>query len=204
MGLRRNPYILFAVLVPLSFVPRFFDGSLEGWALWLLVWYLFVPLLISLALGFEPPEVGLRPPDDNWRVFLYLFGLAIVLSFAGLKVPSMVAYYPNFAYSNWLEFLEKELVIGVVMLTHEAFFRGFLLFPLASKKKWIGILAQDVPYALVHIGKPPIEIPYSFIAGIVFAWMDLRGRSFLQSFLLHWLGSAFFDVLCALVKAGVI
>lgn len=204
MGLRRNPYVLFAVLAPLSFVPRFFHGSLEEWALWLVIWYLLAPLLISLVLGFKPWDLGLRLPDDNWRVFLYLLGLAVVLSFAGLAVPSMVAYYPNFAYSSWLDFLEKELVIGVVMLTHEAFFRGFLLFPLASRKKWAGILAQDVPYTLVHIGKPPVEIPYSFLAGIVFGWLDLRGRSFLQSFLLHWLGSAFFDVLCALVKAGII
>ncbi|EEB74171.2 CPBP family archaeomyxosortase MrtA [Thermococcus sp. AM4] len=204
MGLRRNPYVLFAVLLPLSFVPRFFDGSLERWALWLVLWYLLVPLAVSLVLGFRPSDVGLRFPDDNWRVFFAFLGLAVVMSFAGLAVPSMVAYYPNFVYSSWMGFLWKELVIGVVMLAHEAFFRGFLLFPLASERKWAAILAQDIPYALVHLGKPAVEIPYSFLAGILFGWMDLRGRSFLQSFLLHWLGSAFFDVLCALVKAGML
>ena len=204
MGMRRNPYLLFGVLLPLSFVPRFLGGSLERWALWLVLWYLLVPLGVSLVLGFRPSDLGLRLPDDNWGIFLVLLGLAVILSFAGLTVPSMVSYYPNFAYSSWVEFLEKEMVIGLVMFTHEAFFRGFLLFPLASRKKWVGILTQDVPYVLVHLGKPPIEVPYSFLAGIVFGWVDLRGRSFLQSFLLHWIGSAFFDVLCVLAKAGVV
>lgn len=204
MRIGRNPFVLFILLLPLSFVPRFFGGSLEVWALWLLLWYFIIPLAISLVLGFRLGELGIKLPRDNWRVFSLLLGLALVLSFAGLLVPSMVTYYPNFAYSNWAEFFRKELVIGVVMFTHEAFFRGFLLFPLAREKGWLGIIAQDIPYAIVHIGKPPVEVPYSLAAGLFFGWMDLKGKSFLQSFLLHWLGSAFFDFLCVLVKTGVI
>lgn len=204
MGLRRNPYVLFLLLLPLSFAPRFFAGTLEQWAGWLLVWYLLVPLFISLSLGFKPGELGLRFPEDNWGTFGVLMAIAAVASLGGLLVPSMRNYYPHFVYSSWIGFLRKELVIGVVMLAHEAFFRGFLLFPLARENEWLAMLAQDVPYTLVHVGKPLPEIPYSFFAGLIFAWMDLRGKSFVQSFLLHWTGSAFFDVLCALSKVGVI
>ncbi|ASJ00468.1 CPBP family archaeomyxosortase MrtA [Thermococcus gorgonarius] len=204
MILRRNSYALFIILLPISFIPRFFVGSLERWAAWLLFWYFLVPLAVSSAFGFRPEELGLRLPDDNWKIFGLVMILAVVASFGGLFVPSMRNYYPRFAYLGWVSFFEKELVIGVVMLAHEAFFRGFLLFPLAEKNRWLAIFAQDVPYTLVHIGKPLPEIPYSFFAGLVFAWMDLKGKSFFQSFLLHWLGSAFFDVLCALFKAGLI
>ncbi|WP_010477661.1 CPBP family archaeomyxosortase MrtA [Thermococcus zilligii] len=204
MPLRRNPYALFIVLFPISFIPRFFGGNLERWALWLLFWYVLIPLVVSLALGFRPGELGLKLPHDNWRIFELLMTLAVIVSFGGLLVPSMRDYYPDFAYSGWVSFLEKELVVGAVMFAHEAFFRGFLLFPLSEKNERLAVLAQDVPYTIVHIGKPLPEIPYSFFAGLVFAWMDLRGKSFFQSFLLHWLGSAFFDVLCALFKAGII
>lgn len=204
MRIRRNPVVLFVILLPLSFTPRFFGGSLEVWALWLILWYFTIPLAISIALGFRLDELGIKLPDDNWQAFSLLFLLALLLSLAGLRVSSMVNYYPNFAYSNWAEFLRKELVMGIVMFTHEAFFRGFLLFPLAREKEWWGIVAQDIPYAIVHIGKPLIEVPYSLAAGLLFGWMDLKGKSFLQSFLLHWLGSAFFDFLCALVKSGAI
>ncbi|MDV3103427.1 CPBP family archaeomyxosortase MrtA [Thermococcus waiotapuensis] len=204
MPLRRNPYVLFIVLFPISFIPRFFGGNLERWAFWLLFWYVLIPLVVSLALGFRPGELGLKLPRDNWKIFGLLMTLAVIVSFGGLLIPSMRDYYPDFAYSGWVSFLEKELVVGVVMLAHEAFFRGFLLFPLAEKNERLAVLAQDVPYAIVHIGKPLPEIPYSFFAGLVFAWMDLRGKSFFQSFLLHWLGSAFFDVLCALFKVGII
>ena len=84
------------------------------------------------------------------------------------------------------------------MFAHKAFYRGILLFPLAKKNEWLGILAQNIPYTLIHIGKPPLEVPYSFIAGIIFAKMDLKSESFLPGFFLHWIGSAIFDVLCVI------
>ncbi|ASJ02555.1 CAAX protease [Thermococcus profundus] len=204
MGVRRNPYVLFLILLPVSFVPRLFGGFLESWALWLTLWYLIIPLVVSLSLGFKLRDLGLARPSGGWRAFGVLLMLAVVLSFAGIFVPSMRGYYPRFAYSSWWEFGEKEMIMGLVMFAHEAFFRGFLLFPLVRENKELAILAQDIPYTLVHLGKPGVEVPYSFFAGIVFGWLDLKSGSFLLSFLLHWLGSAFFDFLCALVKAGVI
>ncbi|NJF24895.1 CPBP family archaeomyxosortase MrtA [Thermococcus sp. Bubb.Bath] len=197
--------ILFFTLLPLVILARYspFGEGLGAWAAWLLVVYLAVPLVASKALGFSLREVGIKSPNKKGlRITLILLIFAAFLSVEGTLVPSMVAYYPRFAFDGWWGFLRGELIMGTIMLAHEAFFRGFLLFPLARKNRWGAIIAQDVPYALVHIGKPGIEIPYSLLAGIVFGWADIEGESFVPSFLVHWIGSAFFDLLCLLAKTG--
>ncbi|WP_297509953.1 CPBP family archaeomyxosortase MrtA [Thermococcus sp.] len=191
-------YILFLLLLPLSLVPWLVRTTFWGHVAVVLVAYLLVPLLVSTALDYRPEEVGLSKPKRRGLVlFLLLFILSIPLSIYGATIPSMRNYYPVFPYSGVATFLLGELGMGLIMLAHEAFYRGFLLFPLARKNEWLAVLLQDIPYTLVHVGKPGIEVPYAFIAGIIFAKMDLEGESFLPSFLLHWLGSAFFDFLCA-------
>ncbi|GAB6101925.1 CPBP-Thermo-1 family intramembane metalloprotease [Thermococcus atlanticus] len=200
MRLRKNPWALYAL--SLLFIPLVWrrGNSLFEWAAYEALLYILLPLLLARLLGFKPGELGFQPGKrEGYRWFAVFFLISIPISLYGTTVPSMKNYYPIFSYSGWGDFLLKELVVGVMMLAHEAFYRGILLFPLAEKNEWLAIFAQDIPYTLVHIGKPGIEIPYAFFAGILFAKMDLKGRSFLPSFLLHWLGSAFFDVLCVLL-----
>ncbi|WP_457752147.1 CPBP family archaeomyxosortase MrtA [Thermococcus sp.] len=197
---RKNPYLLFMTFLPLSFIPWILGGDFWTHAMYVSVFYLLLPALLGELMGFELKEFGIKLPNKSgWKLFAALFLLSIPLSLYGTTVLSMKDYYPIFTYSGWTDFFLKELIIGVVMLAHEAFFRGFLLFPLAEKNESLAIILQDIPYTIVHIGKPGIEVPYAFIAGIIFAKMDLKGESFLPSFLLHWLGSVLFDVLCVLL-----
>jgi len=199
MKLRRNPYLLYVILLPLSFFPWIIPSSFWGHVVIVLLSYLLLPLAVALALGFSPGDVGFKRPNrTGMRWFILLFVLSVPLSLYGTTVPSMREYYPVFSYSGPLGFLLGELGMGLVMLAHEVFYRGFLLFPLARKNRWLSVVLQDIPYTIVHLGKPGIEVPYAFVAGIIFAKMDLDGESFLPSFLLHWFGSAFFDILCAL------
>ena len=197
---RKSPRVLFGILLPLSFIPWILGGDLTAHTAYVVLFYLLLPPLIGRLLGFEWREMGICLPNKSgWKLFALLFFLSIPISLYGTTVPSMKEYYPIFEYSGWADFVLKELLIGLVMLAHEAFFRGFLLFPLARENEALGIILQDIPYTIVHLGKPGIEVPYSFVAGIVFAKMDLKGESFVPSFLLHWLGSVLFDVLCVLL-----
>ncbi|AFK23296.1 CPBP family archaeomyxosortase MrtA [Pyrococcus sp. ST04] len=190
--------LLFAlILLPLSFIPMSTSLPFYPWASLVFLVYFLVPLTLVLALGLNPKDVGIKKPK-SWKTTAILLGIAAILSFIGLLDESMKSYYPRFSYSNWLDFIWKEIVFGIVMFSHEAFFRGFLLFPMAKKNPRIAILYQDIPYTLIHIGKPSIEIPYAFLAGIIFAKIDLKEESILPSFLIHWLGSVFFDFLCAI------
>jgi len=195
---RKNSIRLFMLLFPLSFIPWFISAPFLEHVLLILLVYVFIPLAVSKILGFAPSEVGMRLPNRNGlKLSLILLALSIPLSLYGRTIPSMKHYYPIFPYSGIRGFVLSELGMGLIMFAHESFYRGFLLFPLAGKNERLAILLQDLPYTLVHLGKPGIEVPYAFIAGIVFAKIDIKGGSIVPSFLLHWIGSAIFDVLCA-------
>jgi len=203
----RKGLLFYTLLLPLVYIARFspFGHSLFRWSLWLLVIYTLLPLLLARAFGFSKEDVGISMPGrEALRPLSLLLLLAFLLSTAGTRIPSMVSYYPRFSFSGALGFIEGELIMGLIMLTHELFFRGFMAFPLVRWNWKAALLLQDIPYALAHIGKPGLEVPYSLLAGIVFGWLDLKGRSFVPSFVLHWVGSVVFDVLCVLVKAGVL
>ncbi|ASI98422.1 CPBP family archaeomyxosortase MrtA [Thermococcus celer] len=200
MRLRKNPWVLYSSLLPFILLVRRSGGDIFRWAGYNLLFYLVLPFLLALLLGFKPRELGMKVGKrGGYRWALVLFLLTVPLSLYGTRIPSMKNYYPIFGYSGWGDFLLKELAMGVIMLSNEAFYRGFMLFPLAERNEWLGIIAHDVPYALAHIGKPWVEVPYSFIAGIVFAKLDMESESFLPSFLLHWFGSALFDLLCVIL-----
>ncbi|MBO8174611.1 MAG: CPBP family intramembrane metalloprotease [Thermococcus sp.] len=173
--------------------------NIYEWTLYDISFYVFLPLIVAYLLGFKPNELGFKVGKREGYIWAFaLFLATLPLSIYASKMESFRSFYPIFSYSSWGDFIFKELLVGAIMFAHEAFYRGILLFPLAEKNEWLGILAQNIPYTLVHIGKPSLEVPYSFIAGIIFAKMDLKSESFLPSFFLHWIGSAVFDVLCVI------
>jgi len=140
-------------------------------------------------------NIGLNFIDkrDLLIVFLLLI-LSLPISYFAAHLQDFRAYY-----------LTRPLTpIGMFdrffgMFITELFFRGFLLFGLSKRfGKW-SIVLQDIPYTLVHIGKPFFEIPYSAIAGIVFGSINYRNKSFLPSFLLHAIGSEIFIIIVHLV-----
>ncbi|ACS89240.1 CPBP family archaeomyxosortase MrtA [Thermococcus sibiricus] len=194
--MRKLP-LLYLFGIFLIILNRSLGGNIYEWALYNTLFYILVPFTLGLTLGFKHEDLGFKiGKRDGYMLALALFLLTLPISLYASQLESFRSYYPLFSYNSWREFLFKELFIGVIMFAHEAFYRGILLFPLAKKNEWLGIIVQNIPYTLVHIGKPPLEIPYSFIAGIVFAKIDLKSESFLPSFLLHWIGAIVFDILC--------
>ena len=136
-------------------------------------------------------NIGLNPIDkkDILMVFLLLI-LSLPLSFFAAHLPDFRSFYLKHSLTP----------IGVFnrafrMFITELFFRGFLLFILSKRFGKISIILQDIPYVLIHIGKPFLEIPYSAIAGIIFGSINYRSKSFLPSFLLHAIGSEIFIIM---------
>ncbi|MCD6189012.1 MAG: CPBP family intramembrane metalloprotease [Thermococcus sp.] len=190
---------LYLISIFLILLNQNLGRSIYEWVFYDAFFYILMPLTAAYLLGFKPHELGFKIGRKEGYIWaLVLFILSFPISLYASRLESFETYYPIFTYTSPGDFLFKEILIGVIMFAHEAFYRGILLFPLAKKNEWLGIIAQNIPYTLVHIGKPPLEIPYSFIAGIVFAKIDLKSESFLPSFLLHWIGSAVFDLLIVL------
>ncbi|MDD5111193.1 MAG: type II CAAX endopeptidase family protein [Candidatus Altiarchaeota archaeon] len=125
-----------------------------------------------------------------------IFALAVPFMVYGSGLDSFRGYYPLWkpAYGSLSDFLLYELAVAVMLFSTEFFYRGFLLGFLKEKTRH-GNIIHAVIYSLMHLGKPMLEVPYSFFAGFVFGEIDVRCRSILPSFLMHFLGNLFFDLL---------
>lgn len=159
-----------------------------------------IPLLSLLVFKIKPREAGLSL--RSWRLSVKY--AAVVLVFAlpfmlyGATLPDFRAYYPLWPHAgdSVTNFLVYEAAIAVLMFNTEFFFRGYLLFNLEKEfGRTPALILHAIPYMLVHIGKPPLEVPYSFFAGVVFGYLALKTRSILPGFLVHFLGSAGFEAM---------
>jgi membrane protease YdiL (CAAX protease family) len=98
------------------------------------------------------------------------------------RTPAMVQYYERYP-----EALTRLLPTAALdLIGWEFFFRGFLLFGLMRVMGPTAVLAQAVPFALAHLGKPEAETITTIFGGALFGWLAWRTRSFLYPFLLHW------------------
>jgi len=167
-----------------------------------------IPLAIALATGFRPGRIGLKlgtTVRDLPLTALLLLACSPLI-FIASRSPVFYNYYPLFGWArNGLPGLAAyELFILVLMASTEFFFRGFLMF---GTKKKLGAnasnLLQAAPYVLVHLGKPPLEIPASLVGGLLFGWLDQKSESIAPSIVLHFGFNLLMDIFC-LQAAGLL
>ncbi|MEA1993365.1 MAG: type II CAAX endopeptidase family protein [Euryarchaeota archaeon] len=191
------------LIVVLSFVimavnRRIPISSVEFWAVKLGILYILVPLIVLYVLKKNPKDYGLnlRNYKKSLRYFFFILLVSLPIMAYGSQIDEFQRYYPLFSDDSPFSFVKNELFIGVVMLSTEFFFRGFLMFELRKKIGWYAIIVQTIPYGFLHMGKPMIEVYYSFGAGIVLGYMNYKTKSILPSFLSHYIPSIIFDILC--------
>jgi len=157
-----------------------------------------IPTVYLKLAGRRLKDYGFTGGDvlQGLKYTVVIFMLATPFMLVGSTIESFRAYYPLWkpAYANINNFILYELAVGVMLFSTEFFYRGFLLFTLNKETKY-GNLIQAFIYALAHIGKPFLEVPYSFFAGLVFGSVDARCKSILPSFLMHFLGNVAFDLM---------
>ncbi len=176
-------------------------NGLSGWVLKDTLFFFVFPVL-ALSLQKVPlTEVGLT--SRNWKTSLRYAGIMVVLAFPlmvyGSSLEEFRSYYPIWqpARENVYYLLLLWVAMFILMFVLEFFFRGFLLFRLENAFGRVpAIVIQAVPYGFIHLGKPGLEVLYSFFVGLVFGYVALKTRSVLPSFLAHWSSAVIFDVLC--------
>jgi membrane protease YdiL (CAAX protease family) len=191
---------MFAALLSISLLliselwtPRIFPLLVED-----ILLFILIPLFYIAVFKGHPHEFGLKLETKiAIRYAIILLALGAPFMLYGSTLEDFRSYYPIWdsaeASTGSLLFLWGVLL--VTMFATEFFFRGFLLFDLERHLGWAGVPIHAVPYAIVHIGKPWLEVPYSFFAGLVFGYVALRTRSIFPSFIAHWTGAVIFDVL---------
>lgn len=160
--------------------------------------YFLIPVSFALAFKLKPQHIGLSIKAPRrilaYSVLLILLSLPIMLYASTL--PEFRLYYPRFLATSLSTFAYSELLLLVSFAVFEFFFRGFALFQLRGfVGDWGAILLHNIPYTLVHLGKPGLEIPYSFFAGLVFGYVAIKSKSFLPAFISHYSTSLIFDFL---------
>ncbi len=154
------------------------------WALTSVVLRVLVPLaIIVLVLRSRPSEFGYRirgVTSHAWLYVLLFVGMVPILVAASF-LPSFQAKYPMYfnAAGGWTHFTLYELSYGIQFVGVEAFFRGFLTFGLYPRFGYLSLFIMVIPYAMVHLGKPPLEVFMAIPAGLLLGYLALKTRSWL-------------------------
>jgi membrane protease YdiL (CAAX protease family) len=159
---------------------------------------MIVPLLVSrFASGWGPRDLGFRVKGAHREILL---ALGLWLAFVPVVLfisdtPSFAAKYPRvkaIAGDGTLFVLYHGLYL-VKWIAWEFFFRGYMLFGFEKDFGTRAVLISTVPFALMHVGKPELEMLAAVPAGFILCYIALRSRSIWPGVLLHWLVATTLD-----------
>ncbi len=153
---------------------------------------LVVPLVLArVGFGLGPRDLGLGRGDlRRWgKVTLGLLPLVVIVAAVLVHAPGVAAFYRahTAGVSGVLAWIAWISMWGAAFLAWEFFFRGLLVVGLARDLGGpAAVLLHLVPFTLVHVGKPALEVLLTVPGGLLFGALAFRGRSMLGPFLLHW------------------
>ena len=172
---------------------------------------LFLPILvIKLLFKQKLRDFGFRVPQGSHAFLSYfsLFLLLIPFVYLASQQISFTSYYPqsraliSSGVMPITDLILFELVYGLLFLSGESFWRGFMIFGLEERWGQNGILIMLIPYVMSHFGKPFPEVIGAIIAGLVLGHLALKHRSFYYGILLHWAVAILMDLM-AIRQLGV-
>lgn len=155
-----------------------------------LVLLFVVPLVLARMDRMGPVALGLGVGGARREFVLVavMYALFVPVVLAVSQTPSFQAAYPRLhaARSSVTIFAWFHLAYLIKWTAWEFFFRGYLLFVFERTLGSRAVLISTIPFALMHYGKPPLEMYASIGAGFLLCWLALRGRSIWPGVLLHW------------------
>ena len=183
------------------------DPELGGWAWWFGIQGItgfVVPVLVLLAaFRWTPRQAGLGLGD--WRLAGGLALAYLPLVAVGTWVLSDGAgfqtQYPHYygARDSWAAFAAFEALFVFYWIGWEYLWRGFVLFGTAPALGVpLAIVAQTVPFAILHADKPPAEAYLSILGGLALGALVWRCRSFWIAVPIHAAQMILLDLFCTL------
>lgn len=176
--------------------------SYPYWVLVSAVHFLVIPFLVGrLVLRMPLGQMGIRGLSRPHLAVLggiYLICLPVLL-WLGTR-PGLLAYYAPYIESGLFQYL---LWTNLVMIVEHAALQGILVSILEPRffqqGRWrslrdalrvpryylVVFLLDGALFALIHVGKPLVEVLIAFPAGAGLAFLAYRFQSFLPCYLLH-------------------
>jgi hypothetical protein len=177
-----------------------------SWAWWM-GWQGLLGLVIPVAclrliFKMRPAEMGLAWGDRR----LGFLAVAVYLPLAALGAwllsgaPSFQHTYPQLpeAAYNWKIFLLFEAMYLVYWAGWEYLWRGFVLFGTVHRFGLHAVFVQMVPFALLHLDKPPAEALLSILGGVLLGALVWRCGAVWPAWPIHAGQMLFMDLWCVL------
>ncbi len=155
------------------------------WKNTLVYFFIFPLIIIVFVLRKNPLDYGFRLGKfKKWGPLVaFTYTIIIPLLLFGAQSQSVKDYY-LLKSEDLLSFTLNALV---VLVTWEFFLRGFVLEGLREYFNENVIIVQMIPFALLHIGKPEIEVITCIFTGTWFGYVSYKGQSFWPGVLIHFL-----------------
>jgi len=148
-----------------------------------LVYYAILPILtILFILKKNPLDFGLRLGD--YKLWSFYVTITVIIAVPVLYIGSLFSSVSQY-YTKSFDFYNFFIRMVPLLLVWEFILRGFILFGLKERFKEASIIIQMVPFVLLHIGKPEIEILMCIPMGLWFGYIAYRGKSFWPAFITH-------------------
>ena len=180
---------------------------------------LLIPLvLIRVWFRQRPADFGyrFRGTNDLWWVYLLLgTAVALVIVFYASTLPAFLAKYPlsramiqpgppgTAGAIPWEHFLLYQAAYGMIFVSGESFWRGYITFGLERDLGLVGLVFMIIPYTMAHYGKPLSETMGAMATGLVLGYLALRHRSFWLGVAVHW-GVAIVMDASAILRRGIV
>jgi len=167
-------------------------------------------LLIRFVLGRRPSDYGYSCPPTFGLTWGYLLLFLAVLPFVvyASTLPSFLQRYPFCSEAirdnrvALADLLISQSFYGLIFLSGESYWRGFVVFGLERRFGVAGILVMVIPYCMSHYGKPVAEAYASIVTGVVLGFLALKHRSFWLGVAVHWAVAILMDLL-AMYRRGI-
>lgn len=167
--------------------------------------YMLFPLAAAaLTPGAKVRELGLGLGDKAFglKATALVCACFIPVVFIASRTATFAGHYPlcGAAKTSVGLFLAYEASFALYFIAWEFIFRGYLLFTLEKTMGKAAILAQTMPFVIMHFGKPELETLGSIVAGLALGLLALRTRSMWYGAVIH-IGAAFSMDLFATLKS---
>lgn len=196
---RTKEFVILAVATLVLILECYFVLLPQPLLFFVSAWFylLLIPVVTLLLLGESIRHYGF-----SWNTWPFrtshtvLIALGILLLVIGSSALPQVQEHHASKTPALPSVGKMVMIFGCLYFAEEFFFRGFLLFGLRKQFGEFSIVLQAVPFALFHIGGPPIEVISSFFVGLLLGHIAYRTNSFLPCFLIHWaMGSLLFALI---------
>jgi membrane protease YdiL (CAAX protease family) len=159
-------------------------AQMNWWAGTQILFYLVVPVTVTVVSGMKPSDIGLRVRGtaSHWKVYATILAVAIPFVVLASYSSDFQERYPLYEIYPGQTHVWRDLAAWwpfyfVQFAAIETFFRGFLVLGLGRRIGSTAILVATIPYLMIHLVKPPTEALASIVGGLVMGTLAWRTKS---------------------------